>query len=811
MIRTAANNLLPNLTPTALSLFLAGTVVGILFLLAQDPSARTVLISSALFVGFWAVWLRWKQSTPVAMALLPLGIGLLGGLGASFWHLESIRSSQIEQKHLEQLALTIDALKQKRLPLTGVVADREDRFGSTRIWLDQGQVSSHHWQTDGLLQITIYKKPVLALPGDRVSISAKLFPLRSPNAPGLFDYGQFLRNRGIVGTGYATEAVLPLSHTNGYRWNRLRQKISDWVGNTVDKENQGLVEALLVGKRGRIEYSTNEALSLSGTLHLIAISGLHLGLVAGWSFFLIRFLLALIPAFSIAHDNKRPASLLSLPPLITYASLAGWSLSTQRAAIMIGLYLLAYFFARHRAGWRALILAAIILLLWHPFELFQAGFQLSFLAVAILLIGAPYLEKSSTWRKKVLDLIAITLLMQIAMAPIVFFHFHRLVPYGFLGNFLAVPWVSLISAPLGLLALISQGLHPVLADWFLHAMAWSLSVLQHWIEWISDLPGAWQRVSGPSAVGLGLCFFGMVWAGMLTRITVKIVVFCLALSALFLPKPVPSTEGTFHLAILDVGQAQSAVFRSPTGNWSVLDAGGTVTDRFNVGESIISAYLWHYGVDRLQRIVISHPQSDHMAGAGRLMQNFKVEELWLGDFPLQEQENKSYRHLLEQAHLSQVLVRRFKQAETIQDGPLQIQVFPPPVGQLFTNLNDRSLVLNIKNGRQQFLFPGDLQAAGEDWLSNQATLTPVTLTLAPHHGSNTSSTPIFIGKTRPHQVVFSVGWLNQHRFPRTEVLERWKQSGARLWRTDQDGTLIFQSDGTSLKRIIAGNEPLLLE
>jgi competence protein ComEC len=340
-------------------------------------------------------------------------------------------------------------------------------------------------------------------------------------------------------------------------------------------------------------------------------------------------------------------------------------------------------------------------------------------------------------------------------------------------------------------------------------MSASLDQLINYIEWIAQLPHAWQRASGPSLAGLGLAIAGAAWAAMQEDKRHKLLVALLAIATLLLPKPAAAPDGWLHIAVLDVGQAQSVVVRSPEGGWSILDAGGVVSPRFNIGEAAISAYFWHHGIDNIERVVISHPQADHMAGAKRVLRNFKVENLWLGDFPEEEKNNSSYMELIAQAKKSGVNIKRFLSAQSIQDGSLTIQVLPPFIGNLKTNINDRSIALILKMGKKSFFFPSDIQKVGEKWLLKQNAIPPVTMTMAPHHGSMTSSTLPFIKATTPQHVVFSVGKNNRYRFPNTKIVKRWQKTGAQLWQTDKSGTLIFQSNGEKLliNSVVKHQEP----
>jgi competence protein ComEC len=453
--------------PPALALFLTGIIFAILASSPQSSLYRTTLCGAALFVATWGCWQRWQLNRLFFNAIIPSIAGLILGLLASFWHYQLLETQNTKPAYQNITSNQSKYINKSWNQFNGIVADREDRFGSTRLWIADGYMPINSWQSSGLVQITVYKQKVTALPGDKVSFAAKIYPPKSFQVPGAFDYAEYLQNKGIVATGYVKDPIIPTATTDKFAVNRIRQKISNWISEKIIPINQGLVEALLVGKRGRIDPTVKEALLVSGAFHLIAISGLHMGLVAGWSFFVLRFLITLFPAYSIANDSKRPAALLTLLPLFIYASLAGWSLSTQRATIMVGFYLLAVSLGRGRDGFQALMLAAITLLLWHPYELFQAGFQLSFIAVTALFTIWPIIKgysnnaeaeaeakfkaKTSTntidysriinkWKVKIISLLLVTLFMQLVTLPVVTYHFHRLTPYGFFGNLLAIPW-----------------------------------------------------------------------------------------------------------------------------------------------------------------------------------------------------------------------------------------------------------------------------------------------------------------------------------------------------------------------------------
>ncbi|MBF0136570.1 MAG: DNA internalization-related competence protein ComEC/Rec2 [Magnetococcales bacterium] len=662
-------------------------------------------------------------------------------------------------------------------------------------------VDWHREQTEvpGWVQLTVYRQAVDLLPGDRIAGVASVRPWTDYRVPGVFSYGDFMRRQGVKASGYTLESPRVVEQTGQWRVNRMRQRISGWVTDHIPPHQQGLVEGILVGKRGRITEQQNETMRSAGLIHLVAISGSNLGLVAGWMFFGLRRILLLVMPLARRWDVKRFAAMGALLLTLGYAALAGWSVATQRAAIMIAMYLLAMALGRGNQSWRALGMAAILILLLQPHQLFQAGFQLSFLAVATLLVVTERKYASGWWNYPVTMLLS-TVAIGCVLTPVTAHHFHQASPYGMLANIPAIPWVGVVAVPLGMIGLLLLPVSNTAGGWVLTLMGWSLELFDRWAVWISDLPGAWLRLPGPTLPGTVLMVLAMVGGVVGRGVWRRLGCLVLLVGGWFWPHPAPP-PGSMQVTVLDVQQGQSVLLHAPTGGWSVIDAGGPATARFNVGESIISAYLWYQGVRKLERLVLSHPQQDHMAGATRLLRNFPIGELWLGSFPRDENERTDYRQILAMADRQGVTIRRFQTEVTLQADGLDFRILPPYPGGGARQDNDHSLVLEVTHGTQRVLFPGDIQKAGEKWLVRNGALVPVALTLAPHHGSSGSSTPDFVQGVHPDHVVFSVGRNNRYGFPKEDTLQRWAATKARIWRTDLDGTVVFRSDGRRLEKV----------
>ncbi|MEO5366388.1 MAG: ComEC family competence protein [Magnetococcus sp. WYHC-3] len=463
--------------------------------------------------------------------------------------------------------------------LQGVLRDAEWALGATRLELATSL---------GVVQLTLRDGAgVPPLPGDRVQVTAQLRDLPGRAVPGGFDHGAWLRGQGIVALGSVRGGVTLLSTGGDFHWNRLREKVSRWLAQRLPASQSALAAAMLVGRQGGMDLELRDRFSASGLYHLLAISGLQMGLVAGWVFALTRGLLALVIPLSRHVDVRPLAAWCALPAVLAYASLAGWGVSIQRAALMTGLFLLAVALGRENQLPRALGLAAGVLLLWHPGQWGDAGFWLSFGAVTTIAVvlqhppawpAPPALPgRRQRWRGRVRGMVhgvMVSSFLGLTLAPITASLFHFAHPWGLPLNLLAIPWTGMVTVPAGLLTLLLLPLSLSWAGEVAALVGWSLEVLDRVAAWSLTQPGGWVRLAGPSWGGVMMfqcaALAGVVlWRGGRARLL------ALGLAALGLlwPRPHPPDDALL-LAVLDVGQGQAVALHLPGDGWSLLDAGG---------------------------------------------------------------------------------------------------------------------------------------------------------------------------------------------------------------------------------------------
>lgn len=628
------------------------------------------------------------------------------------------------------------------------------------------------------------KQPLpAARAGDFRRLRVRLKPPGGFFNPGGFDYEGWLFSRGIRATGYvrrelpesrAATAGPPLRFQLDYWRNRLLEHIRRAM---PESHNRGVMTGLALGYRAEIPPVQWRLLLETGTNHLVAISGLHIGLVAGLFYMVVMRLGLWLPVGAAAWPRQRLAALAAYAAALVYAMLAGLALPTQRALLMLGVGLTGILAYRQLRPGHALALALVIVLLFDPFAVLSPGFWLSFGAVAVLVYVAAgrsiagqrdggstgaLLRRGLLWGK-------LQGLLLLGILPLSVIWFGRVAVGGVLANLLAIPLVGMIIVPLVLLATAVSLVSLPPAEWLFHVADRLLDGFWQWLELVRALPFNLWLPPAPSLWALVCAFVGVLLLlaprglpGRLAGI--------LWLLPLVLAKPPAPGDGEFWLTALDVGQGTAVVVRTRE-HTLVYDAGPKFSDRFNTGEAVVLPYLNSLGVDRIDRLLISHGDNDHIGGAWALIGRMSVGPV-LTSVP-----------------------ERFDLAERCLagqhwrwDGVTFDILYPDGPGEG----NNASCVLQVSARGGRALLPGDIEKQAERRLLLGDRLVPVKLLVVPHHGSRTSSTVPFIDALRPEHAVFTAGYLNRYGFPKPEVIARYKERETAVWVTGEEGAMVFE-------------------
>jgi competence protein ComEC len=581
--------------------------------------------------------------------------------------------------------------------------------------------------------------------------------------PGGFDYEGWLFRQGIGATATVREASRCATGPP-HRVLELRQDIADAIRAALpDYPATGLLVALTVGDQSAVSSADWDLFRLTGTSHLVAISGFNIAIVAGVAFFLCRWLWVAWPQLPLRLPAQRAGLLGAALVAGAYALLAGFEPPVQRAVLMLWIVLAALWLHRLSQPARVLALAWLVVLLLDPFAITSPGLWLSFGAVAaIFYVSLNRLQAPGLWH----GIVLLQLLIAVALAPLSLWFFHGTSWVAPLVNLLAVPLFAVLT-PWVLVAVLLLLAWPALGLPLLHAAAVVLHGFRLALEWIAQAPELWLPASPPAgALLLALAGVALLFAprGLPLR---PLGAVCL-LPLLF--SPLREHPAALEVTALDVGQGLAIVVRTPH-HALLYDAGPAFDDGFDAGASIVAPFLLQQGVRALDLLVLSHGDNDHAGGVPAVRSLLRVRR---------------------ELGTAQPCVA----GESWEWDSVRFELLHPDGADW--RGNDASCVLRIA-GPFSVLLPGDIQADAERHLvATRAAVLQADVLVAPHHGSRTSSTDAMVAAVRPAVVVHAAGWRNQFRHPRPEVVARYAAIGASQYQTGAAGALTLRLEGDRL-------------
>lgn len=700
-------------------------------------------------------------------------------------------------------------------------------------------------RADGKLQVTVYRETPRLFPGDKIRFPANLKPFRNFMNPGAFDYVSSMKAKGFVCSATVSDGryVVPMgSGATPFPYSAietLRRPIRRLMHQELTPEDDAILSALILGERQDMGPGLREPFLRTGLGHILAVSGLHIGLIAWITFFFFKWLLTRSYRLILRINVRKWTAFLTCFPVIAYACLAGFQVSCQRAMIMALVFFASVILDREKDVWSTLALAALIVLALDPTALFSITFQLSFGAVlGILWLTSPFMAgmagplKSESAARRLfkrikiylLGLACICLTAQLFLLPVTVYYFHRISPVAVFANMTAIPFLGLWILPAGLLSTLIVPLSPYLALVFLRIGASGLHGMMTTIRFWSQLPFSSLWMVTPNAVEIGL-FYALLFCALFIRrwawVKKALMVLCAVVlldvgygvySAWFQPR--------LRVTYLDVGQGNSALVEFPGGKRMLIDGGGFPGSTFDVGRNVVAPFLWQSRIRNIDYMVMSHPQADHMNGLVFIAEAFHPKEFWYnGD----QTKSIVFKHLMEVLSSGNV---RLLSPKDLYPGRnisgVNVEVLHPadcqaetPGGKRVGDLNERSMVLKLTYQGESFLFPGDIEHQGEDILLRRLHESIRTrVLLSPHHGSGTSASVKFLKEVAPEICVISCGENRRLGFPHRITLERLKAIGCRILRTDRDGAIQFTvsrgQEGLGLRTFGKGWESQML-
>lgn len=769
----------------ALPVFAFSWLLVVVAVLSRSTLPGVMVIVSVVFI-LCAGWLRLRKWRPAFLGCLVALVSL--SLALHHLHGRQLQLSQVSTDLLLHVRISdVPAKTTSGLRFSADVLSCEScdgRFGPQSLLLS--------W----------YGHSQTLRAGEYWAMTVRLKPVRGLRNPGSFDRAQWSLAKRLDAQGYVRNKPVATQLATASWWNiaALRENLSANLRYSPSATRQvALVEALTLGIKSGIDQDTWELLRNTGTSHLMAISGLHVMLLAGWAFWFARRALSCIP-YGRSHtctprvlfDRHSGALCMGFLVALGYAVIAGFGLPVQRAVIMLLVWVVASWRFRSLSPVTGLSLAMMAVLAFNVFSPLSPGLWLSFGTVAAIfylhrgyqadagLDPAAGSDEEVAVRAKLLRLkrrvvaaLRTHCLLGIGLLPVTAWFFQSGSLAAPLANLFAVPFVGFIVVPLCFVAVLASALLGDGADYVLVVAQWSIDLLTLFLHNIALLEYSSVTLSLPHPGVMMLCMLGTV-VGLSPR--------GCGLRWFAIPLILPAVLFNFHRSpidgfevhVLDVGQGLAALVLTDS-ETLLFDTGGKLNSTTSMFDVVVMPYLHTLGRKRIDTLVVSHGDEDHAFGVDDVMRRFPDARLVVGSGLPEEQQS-----LAESCVAGMVW--------SIDN--VQFSIVHPGAADQGSD-NDLSCVLLVHYGRSRALLTGDIEQGAEKNLARRLGKFPVDLLIAPHHGSKTSSTATLVSLLAPDNVVFPAGAANRYGFPHSAVQLRYTLSGARLFTTGIVGAVSY--------------------
>lgn len=748
------------------------------------PLPPIVVIAGAWFAGTLA--LHQLARLPSAAAYVPLALAALLALrfAATRWVAWAIAgfawTAITAQQQLDQ-RLAADP-PQREVAIAGYV-DGFPTFAPGQVTFSFAVAGPRPEGVPPLVRLTWYQPPRPIAAGEWLDLTARLRAPHGARNPGGFDYEQWLLVTGHGATGYVRSEALAgrAEPTLASAWLALRARIAARIGDALrDPDAAALVTALAIGERYRFTEQHWADFRRTGTSHLVAVSGLHIGMLGVLVFFVLRALWIRLPQ-PLASFDLEVAAAASVASTAYYSALTGFAIPAQRSLLMIAIALALLVSRRAVGAFQVLAATLLAAIVWDPFAPLSASFWLSFVAVGILLalsasrrLKMPAETRVRHTARMAAEIGALQWSIGCALLPLTAVFFGEISVVGPLVNLVAIPLFNLVLVPLTLLATLLlqvDGFSTTLAPPVLHAVGWLAAQTVAALHALASEPFAAFAVSAPPTATVALAASGVALAMPAHPLPGRRLGW-LAVLPMFWPAPAVPAPGDARVVVLDVGQGL-AVSVSTHAHRLLFDAGPRFGSGFDSGEDIVVPALAAGWPRVLDRLIVSHADNDHAGGAPAVLAAYPRAELLEGpDVVLR----------------GRVCMR----GERWEWDGVRFAILHPPLE--FAPLgNESSCVLKIEARGGSVLITGDVETRGEETLLQAAELAS-DVVVVPHHGSSTSSSAPFVAATRPSYALVSAGYANRWGFPKPAVRARWAESGAAVAVTADGGALTVTLD-----------------
>ena len=634
----------------------------------------------------------------------------------------------------------------------------------------------------GRVRLSWFEPTVTPAIGDTWQFELRLRRPRGSSNPGGFDSEAWMMREGLHATGYVVSSKRNRLLASG-RAPGLGGVRADIVKAANRTRAAGVLAAITTGSRHALAQEQWDRFTVTGTSHLMAISGLHVGLAGTAAFFALYLLSGVLrfPGSSIRASLLGGALIAGL-----YAAISGFGVPAQRAIVMLALVAVTICRGRMVTPSRILAIAALGVFVVNPLASMTPGFHLSFGAVVILLWFARHFWRPDGPGGKpwvvFRQLVSMQAVLLLGLMPLTAMIFQRVSLVAPLVNLGAVPVFSFVTVPAALLGIAALPVSTWLGETAFLASAASIGWVESWIGEFAALDFSAVLLAKQPGYFVILLWLLLLWV-VLPRGWPGRGVSLIAVAIVLTHKPAPPPPGCFDGHILDVGQGLAVVVRT---NRQVLlyDTGIAYRSGGTVAMQVVIPFLHYQGIDRIDKLVVSHSDLDHAGGFRDVIENIKVVRVAWN----------------EPGAAGNVFQCNAGQAWAIDGVTFRVL---HPSSTFFASGNDGSCVIEVSAGKKRMLLTGDIEMAAEMHLVETGAFNEASIVIVPHHGSLTSSSPALVNALDTEFAIVSAGFANRWGFPKERVVKRWEGGGARVLNTATSGAASFRVCGwRDLRRVV---------
>ncbi len=643
--------------------------------------------------------------------------------------------------------------------------------------LENNIVSDKQIDLKGKIKLGWYRTDQLIEAGQTLHLRVRL---KRPNGfmnQGGFDYEKWLFTQRVKATGYVRKSNknIVVSQAPWYSIDHFREKLQKKIILAIgDKPSTAIISALAIASRGDISDKQWSLFRQTGTSHLIAISGLHIGMVAGFSYLLVALIFWFFPVLYQYIPVRIAGAFLAIILATAYAILAGFTLPTQRSLIMVCGVVLALLQRQYLQPYKILSIAIILILLIDPFAAMTASFWLSFVAVILILL---YVTKQQ--KKPRFSFISLQLMLSLGMFPLTILFFGTVSFISPIANLIAIPWVTIVIVPLVLLAMLFILFAPYLSEYLLQLASFNIDYLMKVLSYLNEFSYTSINLHSLSALQIFSLIITILFLFLPKKFPGKWLGLLLVIPVFISQPQNIKKQGEFEYTLLDIGQGLASVIK--TKNHVLLyDVGPRVSQHFDTGRLVVVPYLKSRGIDHINKMVISHEDMDHRGGASAVLKDTIIDEVISSNMTFLPD------------------IKKCLAGEYWQWDGVNFEFLSPDID-FNKNLsnNNLSCVLKVSNKYHSLLLVGDIEKWAEKYLlAHQYEKLKSDVLLVPHHGSQTSSTEDFLDAVDPVLALNSRGYRNKFKHPASVVKQRYERHGIPIIDNVSEGaiTLFFPSD-----------------